>query len=338
MKKYTWGLCLLTLMLLFACGCHSDSEETGTDEPTKDVQQEQKAEENTQEESVPTLTVLPTWEERQTFLLQHSKEARQAYDAQIYDLLNQCSPQQVYDGLQQELENWCSTVEGVAFTRVEAEFSQDPLLMWSDGDKRQFRNVTASIRLFYDPSTLEGAEQSVMEPLLEEVQQLIRQSPYGLKLVSGELAFVDETTGYPNYFLNDLGVGTPDGKEPSAPIPPEEQALQTLAYETISAFCQQTFTGEPFTSLPYANMTLSRFGVEEGSPALVCEVRIQYSSTEDAQTLAQQLEGLAQQLADQWMGEGQALGSLGVTTCQITFDLRDSPNDLLVFDFPLGAV
>ena len=145
-----------------------------------------------------------------------------------------------------------------------------------------------------------------MEPLLEEVQQLIRQSPYGLKLVSGELAFVDETTGYPNYFLNDLGVGTPDGEEPSAPIPPEEQALQTLAYETISAFCQQTFTGEPFTSLPYANMTLSRFGVEEGSPALVCEVRIQYSSTEDTQTLAQQLEGLAQQLADQWMGEGQA--------------------------------
>mgnify|MGYP000537304115 CR=1 FL=1 len=130
MKKYTWGLCLLTLMLLFACGCHSDSEETGTDEPTKDVQQEQKAEENTQEESVPTLTVLPTWEERQTFLLQHSKEARQAYDAQIYDLLNQCSPQQVYDGLQQELENWCSTVEGVAFTRVEAEFSSIDVERW----------------------------------------------------------------------------------------------------------------------------------------------------------------------------------------------------------------
>ena len=109
-------------------------------------------------------------------------------------LLNECSSQDIQDGLKKELETWSAQVEGVTFTDVSIEVYQDPLLMWSNGNKRQYRNITANIQLFYDPTSVDGEEKQVMEPLLEEAQQIVRQSPYSLKLNSAWLAFTDQDT------------------------------------------------------------------------------------------------------------------------------------------------
>ena len=69
-------------------------------------------------------------------------------------------------------------------------------------------------------------------------------------------------------------------------------------------------------------MTLSRFGATQGSPVLECEVRIQESNGEDAQAFAQKLEALAQELADEWMGESAALDTTGTRHRQNYLDLR----------------
>lgn len=281
------------------------------------------------------MTSIPTGEQRMAYLQSHSEQQRAAYQQQLYALLDQCTAEQVCDGLQQQLESWSANVEEVTFTQVQTAFSQDPLLMWSGGDKRQYRNITTTFRLFYDPSTLQGEEKAVMEPLLEQAQQMIRQSPYGLKLLAAELIFVDQDTDYPNYAISQVSMGVPGEKDPSAPISPEQQVLQTLAYETISAFCKAEFTGGQFEGLPYANMTLSRFGVEEGSQVLECQARIEQGNGEQPQDFAQKLEQLSQQLADEWQEEAEALKTLGITQCKITFDLRYSPDGPLVYEFPL---
>lgn len=330
MRKYRWMICLLALLFLFLSGCGKEEGEIVPEQPG-----EKQQEEETGQGEAPVLTEIPTGEQRMDYWLNHSEEERAAYQQQLYALLDQCTVRQLADGLQGELEAWSAQAEGVSFTQVELECSQDPLLMWSGGDKRQYRNVTAAVRLTYDPSTLQGQEKQVMEPLLEQAQQVIRQSPYGLKLISAELVFVDRDTGYPAYSAGQVSVGVPGEQDPSAPIPPEEQRLQTLAYEAVSSFCQQEFSGSRFESLPYANMTLDRFGVEEGSQVLECQVRIIESGGQDA--LAQKLEELAQQLADSWMEEEQALAALDLTTAKITFTLRDSPNGPLVYELPLGA-
>lgn len=340
MKKHTGLLCLLCLLcllLLLAPGCRQEKEEKAPNKQKEEVQQEQTDGKNNQENEVPTLTALPTGKERMEYLQNHSEEARAAYDEQIYTLLNECSSQEVYDGLKGELEDWIAQVNGVTFTQVETEFSQDPLLMQDSADKRQYRNITAVIKLYYDPSSIQGEEKQVMEPLLEEAQQVIRQSPYALKLVSAELSFVDQATGYPNYFIDNVNVGNNGSSTPSAPISQEEQALQTLAYEKIAAFNDQEFSGENYEMLPYSIVYLYRFGVTQDSPVLECEVRIQESNGEDAQAFAQKLEALAQELADEWMGESAALDPLGITTARITFDLRYASGDPLIYEFPLGG-
>lgn len=326
-SKYAWLLSLLALFL-FAAGCQQTTEESSNDDPRNAVHQEE------QEENVPTLIALPTGQERTKTLQELSEEGRKAYNDQIYALLDECSAQQISDGLKKELEAWNAKTEGVAFTDVSIEVNQDPLLMWSNGDKRQYRNITADIRLFYDPASVEGRQ---MEPLLEEAQQVIRQSPYSLKLLSVALAFVDKATSYPNYAVDNVGMGLTGEEDPSAPIPSEEQTLQTLAYDKVSAFNQQEFSGEQFASLPYANMTLSRFGTTQGSPVLECEVRIQESSGGDAQAFEQKLQVLAQELADSWMEEGTALGALGISSARITFLLRYSSDASLIYELPLGS-
>ena len=87
--------------------------------------------------------------------------------------------------------------------------------------------------------------------------------------------------------------GTNDANEPASPISPEEQTLQTLAYEKIAAFNGQEFSGENYEMLPYSIVSLYRFGVTQDSPVLECEVRIQESNGEDTQAFAQKLEILA---------------------------------------------
>lgn len=326
MKKRRFGryryLSVLALLLLFAWGC--GKTERSPEPPEEPPVEEQKGQQE------PPLTSIPTGEQRMEYWLNHSEEERAAYQRQLYALLDQCTAQQICDGLKGELEDWSAQAEG-AFTRVEMEWSQDPLLMWSGGDKRQYRNITAAIRLFYDPAAIQGQQKQAMEPLLEQAQQVIRQSPYGLKLLAAELVFVDQATGYPAYSADQVSLGVPGEQDPSAPVSPEEQKLQTLAYEAVSAFCRQEFSGGRFESLPYANMTLSRFGVEEGSQVLQCQVRIVESGGEDG--LAQKLEQLARQLTGSWKEEEQALAALGVTTAKITFDLQDASP--LVYQFPL---
>lgn len=337
MKKRTGLLCLLCLLLLLAPGCRQEKEEKAPNKQKEEVQQEQKNEKNNEEEEVPTLTALPSAKERMEALQSLSEEGRKAYNDQIYALLNECSSQDIQDGLKKELETWSAQVEGVTFTDVSIEIYQDPLLMWSNGNKRQYRNITVNIQLFYDPSSVEGEEKQVMEPLLEEARQIIRQSPYSLRLDTTWLAFTDKDTDYPNYTMDNISWGTNDANEPASPIPPEEQALQTLAYEKIAAFNDQEFSGENYEMLPYSIVYLYRFGVTQESPVLECEVRIQESNGEDAQAFAQKLEALAQELADEWMGESAALDTLGLTTARITFDLRYSPDDPLIYEFPLGG-
>lgn len=326
MKKRRFGsyrdFSVLALLLLLAWGC--GKTERSPEPPEKPPVEEQKGQQE------PPLTSIPTGEQRMEYWLNHSEEERAAYQRQLYALLDPCTARQVCDGLKGELEDWSAQAEA-AFTRVEIEWSQDPLLMWIGGDKRQYRNITAAIRLFYDPAAIQGQQKQVMEPLLEQAQQVIRQSPYGLKLSAAELVFVDQATGYPAYSINQVSLGVPGEQDPSAPIPPEEQKLQTLAYEAVSAFCRQEFSGGRFEGLPYANMTLSRFGVEEGSQVLQCQVRIVESGEED--DFEQKLEQLARQLAGSWMEEEQALAALGVTTAKITFDLQDASP--LVYQFPL---
>ena len=333
MKKYRkpfWLLCLPALLLLSAC--QQTKQEEGKNDPSPPPAQQEE-----QKETVPTLTALPTAGERAKALQSLSEEGRKAYDDQIYALLDECTAQQVASGLQKELEDWSAQAQGIAFTHVSVEHSQDPLLMWSGGDKRQYRNISLDIRLLYDPASAKGEEKQIMEPLLEEAQQLLRQSPYSLRLVSARLAFVDGNTDYPNYVVEDVSVGLTGEDDPSAPTSPEEQALQTLAYEKVSAFNSQEFSEEPFKSLPYANMTLSRFGAAPGSPVLECEVRIQEAPGEDAQAFAQKLEALAQELADGWMGESAPLEALGLSLARITFALRYSPDSPLVYELPLGG-
>lgn len=337
MKKRTVFLCLLALLLLLAPGCRQEKEEKTPNKQKEEVQQEQKNEKDNEEEEVPTLTALPSAKERMEALQSLSEEGRKAYNDQIYALLNECSSQDIQDGLKKELETWSAQAEGVTFTDVSIEIYQDPLLVQDGTNKRQYRNITANIQLFYDPSSVNGEEKQVMEPLLEEAQQFIRQSPYSLRLDTTWLAFTDKDTDYPNYTMDNVSWGTNDANEPASPIPPEEQTLQTLAYEKIAAFNDQEFSGEQFQGLPYANMTLSRFGMTQESPMLECEVRIQESNGEDAQAFAQKLEALAQELADEWMGESAALDTLGLTTARITFDLRYSPDDPLIYEFPLGG-
>ena len=138
--------------------------------------------------------------------------------------------------------------------------------------------------------------------------------------------------------MDNVSWGTNDANEPASPISPEEQTLQTLAYEKIAAFNGQEFSGENYEMLPYSIVYLYRFGVTQDSPVLECEVRIQESNGEDAQAFAQKLEILAQELADGWMGESAALDTLGITTARITFDLRYSSGDPLIYEFPLGGV
>ena len=337
MKKRTGLLCLLCLLLLLAPGCRQEKEEKAPNKQKEEVQQEQTDGKNNQENEVPTLTALPTATERMEALQSLSEEGRKAYNDQVYTLLNECSSQDIQDGLKKELETWSAQVEGVTFTEVSIEVYQDPLLMWSNGNKRQYRNITANIQLFYAPTSVDGEEKQVMEPLLEEAQQIVRQSPYSLKLNSAWLAFTDQDTDYPNYTVDNVSVGLTGEDDPASPISSEEQTLQTLAYEKIVAFNDQEFSGEQFQSLPYANMTLSRFGVTQESPVLECEVRIQESNGEDAQAFAQKLEALAQELADEWMGESAALDTLGLTTARITFDLRYASGDPLIYEFPLGG-
>ncbi len=335
MKKCKSMIYVFILSLLLTCSCGKEEKENTVQKPDQRPQQEgQEKEDQPKEEEAPALTSIPTWEERMDYLQNHSTEERAAYQEQLYALLNQCGPQEIDDGLKQELEAWSAKAGGAVFDQVEIECSQDPLLMWSGGDKRQYRNITATLRLFYDPSAIQGQEKQRMEALLEEAQQVVRQSPYGLKLISAELIFVDQNTDYPNYSAQ-VSLGVPGKDDPSAPISPEEQGLQTLAYEKVSAFCQQEFTGGQFEGLPYANMTLSRFGAAEGSQVLECEVRVMEGGGEEA--LAAKLEELAQQLADGWMEQGESLKALGVTTAKISFDLRDSPEGPLVFELPLGG-
>lgn len=337
MKKRTGLLCLLCLLLLLAPGCRQEKEEKTPNKQKEEVQQEQTDGKNNQENEVPTLTALPTATERMETLQNLSEEGRKAYNDQIYALLNECSSQNIQDGLKKELETWSSQVEGVTFADVSMEVYQDPLLVQDGTDKRQYRNMTSNIQLFYDPTSIDGEEKQVMEPLLEEARQIIRQSPYSLRLDTTWLAFVDQDTDYPNYTMDNVSWGTNDANEPASPISPEEQTLQTLAYEKIAAFNGQEFSGEQFQGLPYANMTLSRFGATQESPVLECEVRIQEFNGEDAQAFAQKLEALAQELADEWMGESAALDTLGLTTARITFDLRYASGDPLIYEFPLGG-
>lgn len=336
MKKHTGLLCLLCLLLLLAPGCRQEKEEKTPNKQKEEVQQEQTDGKNNQENEVPTLTALPTAKERMEALQSLSEEGRKAYNDQVYTLLNECSSQDIQDGLKKELETWSAQVEGVTFTEVSIEVYQDPLLMWSNGNKRQYRNITANIQLFYDPTSVDGEEKQVMEPLLEEARQIVRQSPYSLRLDTTWLAFVDQDTDYPNYTMDNVSWGTNDANEPASPISPEEQTLQTLAYEKIVAFNDQEFSGEQFQGLPYANMTLSRFGVTQESPVLECEVRIQEQNSDDPQVFAQKLEALAQELTDGWMGESAA-DTLGITTARITFDLRYASGDPLIYEFPLGG-
>lgn len=331
MKKRIWLGCFLAFCSLAAFGC--EKTENAPDEPPQIPEQEQAEETPPAEGQAPVLTGLPTGEERADYMLNHSAEERAAYQEQIYALLDQCEPQEIYDGLKQELESWSAGAEGAAFTKIEADFSQDPLLMWSGGDKRQYRNIAASIRLFYDPASIEGQEKQRMEALLEEAQQVVRQSPYGLKLLSAELIFVDQDTGYPNYSIDQVSLGVPGEQDPSAPISPEEQALQTLAYETIASFCKEEFGGAQFEGLPYANMTMSRFGLAENSQTLECEVRIEEDGGEEPQAFARKLEDLARRLADGWKAEEEALQALGTTQCKIAFVLRYSPDAPLVCEF-----
>lgn len=334
MKKRPWLGCLLILLALTLFGCGKEEQENAAREPDQRPQQEEREEEGQpKEEEAPVLSSIPTWEERADYMLNHSAEERAAYQEQLYALLDQCEPQEIYDGLKQELETWSARTEGAAFTEIEADFSQDPLLMWSGGDKRQYRNIAASIRLFYDLSAIQEPEKQKMEALLEEAQQVIRQSPYGLKLLSAELIFVDQDTGYPNYSIDQVSLGVPGEQDPSAPISPEEQALQTLAYETIASFCKEEFSGAQFEGLPYANMTMSRFGAAENSQTLECEVRIEEDGGEEPQAFARKLEDLARRLADGWRAEEEALQALGATQCKITFILRYSPDAPLVCEF-----
>lgn len=228
-------------------------------------------------------------------------------------------------------------MESVTFTDVSIEVYQDPLLVQDGTDKRQYRNITSNIQLFYDPTSIDGEEKQVMEPLLEEARQIIRQSSYSLRLDTTWLAFVDQDTDYPNYTMDNVSWGTNDANEPASPISPEEQTLQTLAYEKIAAFNGQEFSGENYEMLPYSIVYLYRFGVTQDSPVLECEVRIQEQNSDDPQVFAQKLEALAQELADGWMGESAA-DTLGITTARITFDLRYSSADPLIYVFPLGGV
>lgn len=337
MKKHTGLLCLLCLLLLLAPGCRQEKEEKAPNKQKEEVQQEQTDGKNNQENEVPTLTALPTGEERMETLQNLSEEGRRAYNDQIYTLLNECSSQDIQDGLKKELETWSAQVEGVTFTEVSIEVYQDPLLVQDGTDKRQYRNMTSNIQLFYDPTSIDGEEKQVMEPLLEEARQIIRQSPYSLRLDTTWLAFVDQDTDYPNYTMDNVSWGTNDANEPASPISPEEQTLQTLAYEKIAAFNGQEFSGENYEMLPYSIVSLYRFGVTQDSPVLECEVRIQESNGEDAQAFAQKLEALAQELADEWMGKSAALDTLGLTTARITFDLRYASGDPLIYEFPLGG-
>lgn len=337
MKRTTGIVCLAALFCLFLFGCEQQEKRDPPDEPYETPQQEETEGKGQEREESPALISIPTGEERMDYLLNHSEEERAAYQEQLYALLDQCTAQQICDGLKGELETWSAGVETAVFTQAEANYSQDPLMMWSGGDKRQYRNITATIRLFYDPSAVQGEEKQTMESLLEEAQQTIRQSPYGLKLVSAELIFVDKETGYPGYSIGQVSVGVPGKNDPSPPISPEEQRLQTLAYEKIAAFCRQEFAGARFEGLPYANMTLSRFGAAEGSQTLECEARIEEAGDEDSQLFAQKLEELARQLADEWREDGEALKALGVTQGRVSFDLRYSPDSPLVYEFALGA-
>ena len=160
-----WTLLLLALLLLLAPGCRQEKGEKTSNEQKEDVQQEQTDDKDGEEEKVPTLTALPTGEERMETLQNLSEEGRRAYNDQIYALLNECSSQDIYDGLKKELETWSSQVEGVTFTDVSIEVYQDPLLVQDGTDKRQYRNITSNIQLFYDPTSIDGEEKQVMEPL-----------------------------------------------------------------------------------------------------------------------------------------------------------------------------
>ena len=337
MKKRTGLLCLLCLLLLLAPGCRQEKEEKTPNKQKEEVQQEQADGKNNQENEVPTLTALPTATERMEALQSLSEEGRKAYNDQVYTLLNECSSQDIQDGLKKELETWSAQAEGVPFTNVSMEVHQAPLVVQDGTDKRQYRNITANIQLFYDPSSVNGEEKQVMEPLLEEAQQFIRQSPYSLRLDTTWLAFTDKDTDYPNYTMDNISWGTNDANEPASPIPPEEQTLQTMAYEKIAAFNDQEFSGENYAMLPYSIVYLYRFGMTQDSPVLECEVRIQEQNSDDPQVFAQKLEALAQELADEWMGESAALDTLGLPTARITFDLRYASGDPLIYEFPLGG-
>ncbi len=104
MKKRTVFLCLLALLLLLAPGCRQEKEEKTPNKQKEEVQQEQKNEKDNEEEEVPTLTALPSAKERMEALQSLSEEGRKAYNDQIYALLNECSSQDIQDGLTKALE------------------------------------------------------------------------------------------------------------------------------------------------------------------------------------------------------------------------------------------
>ena len=83
MKKHTGLLFLLALLLLLAPGCRQEKGEKSPNEQKEEVQQEQTDEKDGEEEKVPTLTVLPTGEERMEALQNLSEEGRKAYNDQI---------------------------------------------------------------------------------------------------------------------------------------------------------------------------------------------------------------------------------------------------------------
>ena len=118
--------------------------------------------------------------------------------------------------------------------------------MWSNGNKRQYRNITANIQLFYDPTSVDGEEKQVMEPLLEEAQQIIRQSPYSLKLNSAWLAFTDQDTDYPNYTVDNVSVGLTGEDDPASPISPEEQPCKPWPMKRSSPSMTRNFPGNNF--------------------------------------------------------------------------------------------
>ncbi|MEA5040763.1 MAG: hypothetical protein VB086_13145 [Clostridiaceae bacterium] len=211
------------------------------------------------------LSEVPTRSEYHEYVTTHTAEESTAYQAEIMDLIDSLTDEELRTVLEGQLTPWKDEQTLLKIDRISLTFTKDDLLMDENANKRKYANLNVKVGLYCTQVQVLHAWDD-MDQAAQEVHATLREGLYGAFKINEikVTGYSDGSYMYSHEFS--LGLG------PAARLSPEELRAQTIAYDFVQDFNQAEFSDPRYN--PHGEVTLLRFGILPDTDELYIEMPI----------------------------------------------------------------